>query len=179
MPVEDEFSLVFVCIAKWASMREDFDSLKVEGIIHNWEASLYCRRVKEKILVSWIPPREVVLKFHVDGEARGKLDPAGIGGVLRNHLGVVLAIFSIRWEGWSSMRQRCWLFFKHFNLFLRQSHSFVVVESDSLNSVSWASNPLKAPWRFHLYFSEIKALLLSLRVDFHHVGRLICGWFGT
>lgn len=39
MPVEDEFSLVFVCIAKWASMREDFDRLNVEGIIHNWEAS--------------------------------------------------------------------------------------------------------------------------------------------
>lgn len=39
MPVEYEFSLVFVCIAKWASMREDFDRLKVEGIIHNLEGS--------------------------------------------------------------------------------------------------------------------------------------------
>lgn len=94
--MEDEFSLVFVCIAKWASMREDFDRLKVEGIIHNWEASLYCRRAKEKILVSWVPPREVVLKFNVDGVARGKPDPIGIGVVLRNHLGVVLAIFSIK-----------------------------------------------------------------------------------
>lgn len=74
------------------------------------------------------------------------------------------------------MRQRCWLLFKHFKLFLRHSHSFVVVESDSLNSVSQASNPLKAPWRLHLYFSEIKALLLSLRVDFHHVGRLANGF---
>lgn len=46
--------------------------------------------------MSWVPPREVVLKFNVYGVERGKPDPARIGGVLRNHLGVVLAIFSIK-----------------------------------------------------------------------------------
>lgn len=45
-------SMVFVSIAKWASNREDFDCLGVEGFLHNWEASLYCWRVEEKFLVS-------------------------------------------------------------------------------------------------------------------------------
>lgn len=31
--------------------------------------------------VSWIPPDQGVMKFNVDGAARGKPRPAGIGGV--------------------------------------------------------------------------------------------------
>ena len=56
------------------------------------------------------------------------------------------------------------------------SYSFVVVESDSSNPVSWVSNPCKVPWRFHFYFSEIKALFLWLRVNFQYVGRFADGF---
>lgn len=34
------------------------------------------------------------LNFNVDGASRGKPGPAGIGGVLRNNDGIVLALFS-------------------------------------------------------------------------------------
>lgn len=35
-----------------------------------------------------------MLKFHIDGAARGKLGMAGVGGVLRNNLRETLAMFS-------------------------------------------------------------------------------------
>lgn len=50
------------------------------------EASLYCRRSKERL--------EGGLKFNVDGSARGKPGPAGVGGVHRNDQGAVLVLFS-------------------------------------------------------------------------------------
>lgn len=34
------------------------------------------------------------LKFNVDGAAKGKAGPTGVGGVLRDHKGDVLLIFS-------------------------------------------------------------------------------------
>lgn len=37
MPKEDILSLVLMCIAKWISVRKEFDSLRVEGIFHNWK----------------------------------------------------------------------------------------------------------------------------------------------
>ena len=43
-----------------------------------------------KKVFSWAPPIEGVLKFNVDGAARGKPGPSGIGGVLRNSEGFVL-----------------------------------------------------------------------------------------
>lgn len=50
---EDVVHLVFVKIAMWASSRRDFDSLRIEGILHNWEASLYSGTPKESIMLSW------------------------------------------------------------------------------------------------------------------------------
>lgn len=42
----------------------------------------------------WVPPpREGELKFNVDGATRGKPRLAGIGGVLRNSLGVAVSLF--------------------------------------------------------------------------------------
>ncbi|KAK3217752.1 hypothetical protein Dsin_011722 [Dipteronia sinensis] len=42
----------------------------------------------------WIPPAVNVLKFNVDGSARGKPGPAGIRGVLRDSSGKILCTFS-------------------------------------------------------------------------------------
>lgn len=55
-----------------------------------------------------------------------------------------------------------------------------MMESDSLNSISWVSSPSKIPWKFHFYFNNIpwrfhfyfnKILSLSslLDVAFKHV----------
>lgn len=69
-----------LCIAKWTSITKDFDSLKVEGIYHNWEASFYCQSFKERKVESWAPPSEGVLKFNVDGLVRRKSGPTGRRG---------------------------------------------------------------------------------------------------
>ncbi|KAK2659185.1 hypothetical protein Ddye_005718 [Dipteronia dyeriana] len=50
---------------------------------------------KPSILKDWIPPPNDVLMFNVDGSASGSLEPAGIGGVLRNSAGDILCLFSI------------------------------------------------------------------------------------
>lgn len=47
-----------------------------------------------KKVMSWAPPLDGVLKFNVDGAARGKQGPAGIGGVFRNSNKDVLMVFS-------------------------------------------------------------------------------------
>lgn len=51
MSVEEGVHLVFVHIAKWVSCKEDFNSLAVDGVLHNWEASLYCSAPKVRNLV--------------------------------------------------------------------------------------------------------------------------------
>ena len=45
-------------------------------------------------MVHWAPLNVGVLKFNVDGAAKGKPGPAGIGGVLCDSGGVVLVMFS-------------------------------------------------------------------------------------
>lgn len=48
----------------------------------------------KKRLVNWIIPPLGFCKFNVDGTARGKPGPTGIGGVLHDDRGRMLATFS-------------------------------------------------------------------------------------
>lgn len=50
-------------------------------------------RRKVKIKELWSPPNQNVMKFNVDGTARGKSGPAGIGGVLRDYEGSTSIVF--------------------------------------------------------------------------------------
>ncbi|WRX10497.1 Ribonuclease H domain - like 7 [Theobroma cacao] len=43
------------------------------------------KRSKLKVSSTWTPPPYSTLKLNIDGAAKGKPGPAGIGGVLRDH----------------------------------------------------------------------------------------------
>lgn len=81
-------------IANWASSRVEYDCTRVAGILHEWEGSLQVGSSKKPKFKMWVPPREDVFKFNVDGVDRGKPRLAGIGGVLDNSFGDVLAMVS-------------------------------------------------------------------------------------
>lgn len=49
-----------------------------------------CGAAKERMSILWFPPPLDMLKFNVDGAARGKLGPTSIEGVLLNSNGEVL-----------------------------------------------------------------------------------------
>lgn len=72
--------LVFVHIAKRVSRRDEFNNLRVDGILSNCEASLYNGVPKARSLAFWDPPLLGVLKLNV-GVTKGKSCPAGIEGI--------------------------------------------------------------------------------------------------
>ena len=85
------------------------DSSKVYGVLHNWEASLYCG-IKEGEKGGALGSSQCRgAKFNVDGAAKGKPGPAGIDGVLCDSGGFVLIRFQSMLGLWSRMRRRCWL----------------------------------------------------------------------
>lgn len=78
-----DLSVVSWRVAKWAMLREEFVNLRQDDILHNWEACLQGRAPHVRKLTVWSPPPLRVLKYNVDGVARGKPGPTGIEGVLR------------------------------------------------------------------------------------------------
>nr|GEU59054.1 reverse transcriptase [Tanacetum cinerariifolium] len=90
--------------------------------------------------------------------------PAGISEVLRNNCGVVLALFSISVGVLDSnvaevmvIKEACRMVNKNLHL----SASRNIVESDSINVVSWVRHPLERPWRLLSHFHEIDLLFSS------------------
>ncbi|XVE82185.1 hypothetical protein DITRI_Ditri15bG0127000 [Diplodiscus trichospermus] len=82
------------------------------------------------------------LKFNVDGAAKGKPGPVGIGGILRDYMGIfgvedsnAAELIAIR-EAFIIFASSRWV----------QNHA-LIIESDSLNAVKWVLNPNSTPWR--------------------------------
>lgn len=72
MSVEVLMSKVIYRIAKSASLRKEFDSLGLDGLLRNWEATLSCGPHKVRKVLSWPSPASGVLKFNEDGATSGK-----------------------------------------------------------------------------------------------------------
>lgn len=62
--------------------------LNLEGV-SSWKPN-----PKPRLKISWEPPPAKTWKWNVDGSAKGKPGPAGIGGVLRDDKGICLAKFA-------------------------------------------------------------------------------------
>lgn len=65
-------SMVSLRIAKWALVRKEFSNIRLHVILYYWEACIVIGSCDEKRLIHWSPPPLRVLKFNVDGAARGK-----------------------------------------------------------------------------------------------------------
>lgn len=60
---------------------------------------------------------------------------------------------------------------KALSVFPSSFHSRLVVESYSMNTISWVSSSFPKPWKSQLLFNEIKLLSFQL-VEFFHLVRL-------
>jgi len=113
--------------------------------------------------VMWSPPMTNRFKWNVDGFSIGKPGPSGIGGVLRNHHGILLGIFSLSVEILDSNIAELRavvkaIEFSASNCFLHHKH--IIIESDSANVISWMNNPHNRPWIHHKLFSLAQRLAL-------------------
>ena len=85
----------------------------------------------------------------MDGFAKGKPGPAGIGGVLRDYKDVNKAVFSkaigvidLNVAELLAVREALRIFVA----FKRVSSHRVIIESDSSNVVKWVFYPQSTPW---------------------------------
>ena len=63
-------------------MQKDFCDLKIDDIVHNWEACMHLGSCKSRKKVAWCSPVGV-LKFNVDSVVFGKPERTRVGRVLR------------------------------------------------------------------------------------------------
>jgi ribonuclease HI len=94
----------------------------------------------------------------VDSSSLGKPGPSGIGGVLRDHNGIIFGIFSLSFGILDSNIADLKAVVKAIELSAsncRLYHKHIIIESDSTNVISWMNNPYNRPWLHHNLFSSI------------------------
>ncbi|KAL4323498.1 hypothetical protein GQ457_11G030680 [Hibiscus cannabinus] len=122
-----------------------------------------------------VSPIEGVLKFNVDGAARGKPGLAVCGGVLRNWESLILALF-FGPIGVADSNEAELQAIGHALALLAeidlQGIHLVVIESDSRVAVSWVLQRERRPWQFWHWFSIIDEVCEILpNICFHTIYR--------
>lgn len=114
-------------------------NMKPEGFYLSWEGCMKGVSKGKKKVVKWVVPPLGSCKFNVDGEARGKPDPAGIGGVLHDDRGRMLTAFSESVGSMESNETELWAIWFGF------MSGNLVIEGDSTNAIAWANNRIFSP----------------------------------
>lgn len=123
----------------------------------------------------WCPPPLGSLKWNVDASSKPSSSSSAIGGVLRDHSGNFVCIFS-RPVPFMDINQAEILAI-HRALQItstnsRFSESPIIVESDSSNAVKWCNNPEGGPWNLAFIINFIRdAMSKEPRVSIIHKGR--------
>jgi len=123
----------------------------------------------------WSPPMINSLKWNVDGSSLGKPGPSGIGGVLRNHHGHLLGMFSVPVGILDSNIAELRAIVKAIELSASNClfhHQHLIIESDSVNAISWMNKPHSRPWKHHNLFSSVNRLKAYFgSIIFSHIFR--------
>ena len=121
-------------IIHWVCARNFFSNVNIDNILYNLGACLLIGEAKKRKKVSWSPPPSGCLKFNVVGATCSKPRAAGIGGVLRNHKGEVLYMFSKNVR--DSNEAEALAVLEALRICCRSFKVSLIIESDSFNAVS-------------------------------------------
>ncbi|XVF88973.1 hypothetical protein PTKIN_Ptkin19aG0094400 [Pterospermum kingtungense] len=171
LDIHNIIDLIKFRIGVWAKAKWPHVNVSISDFLLVPNAITICsNQNKERARSTWCHPDFGTLKFNVDGSSLGKPGPAGIGGILRNHLGEVLIRFSKSISIADSNEAEVLAIREALIQFVtsRWAQDFsLTIESDSAPAVAWISKPDEAPWRlrnFICHILNIKSKIRHLKV---------------
>lgn len=123
----------------------------------------------------WTPPPSCAIKWNVDASTSMNLSRSAVGGVLRNHLGVFMCLFSCLIPHMEINSAEVWVIHRAINIILSKDEfrrHEVIIESDSLNIVSWCNGNKGGPWNLSFQLNFIRNSLKKwMNISIIHKGR--------
>lgn len=107
----------------------------------------------------WLPPPSRSLKWNVDASASPSLLCAAIGGVLRDHEGKFICMFSTPIPFMEINNAEVLAIRRALKMSLssaRIKDSHIIIESDSKNAVNWCKQEVGGPWNLKFILNFIR-----------------------
>lgn len=108
---------------------------------------------------SWSPPISGRLKWNVDASFNPRLNRSSIGGVLRNHIGHFICLFSCSIPTMEINRAEVLAIHRAISISLAHDSfqsSLFEIESDSKNAVAWCNGSSGEPWNLNSQLNFIR-----------------------
>ena len=134
----------------------------VRDFVQNFVSITIKKEVNRPRLSEWNPPPLGMLKFNVDGSARGSPGISGVGGVLRDASSTVMGFFSMNtgisfaYEAEIKAILQALIFCQQF------SCQEIIIEGDSMLAIGWVNNKQNRPVKMLPELNRIDRLLLGV-----------------
>ncbi|XP_010684850.2 uncharacterized protein LOC104899371 [Beta vulgaris subsp. vulgaris] len=180
--IKDLKDLVLLRLGWWISGWADDFPYSLSDISRNPDCLLWngCGKTgvshpMSQIPISWCPPDINCIKWNVDTSVNPLESSSAIGGVLRNHRGNFLCLFSSPIPFMEINCAEILDIHRAIKITLSSNiykNSKIILESDSSNAMLWSNSEVGGPWNlsFHLNFIR-NARLKNLNINIVHKGR--------
>lgn len=154
MQVCDNLKLI---VASWARALWPKTNITTLDIFRKPKVVILPKKPKRLIKgIEWRKPKASTFKSNMDSAAKGSSREVGIGGVLKDENGAARIVFS-KSNGIADANQAKVCAIKEamtINVVSRCTFTHhLMVESDSLNSIKWVTNPVNASWKFRRWIT--------------------------
>ncbi|XP_021841155.1 uncharacterized protein [Spinacia oleracea] len=119
-----------------------------------------CLKIKANPAI-WLPPPTYALKWNVDASLNPITSKSSIGGVLRDHNGNFMCLFSSPIPFMEINHAEILAIQRALKISMnsdRMIFSSLIVESDSANAVKWCNGDIKGPWNLSFAINFIRGL---------------------
>ena len=160
---EATVDIVKIRMLWWFKTKTEAINITVNDMLINTDNS--CRAKMKKFTrkkVDWTPPDSSSLKMNIDGTVRGKPGEGGIGGVLRDYKGRVLALFSKSMGVVDSNFTDFRAILEGLRLYMSSewANNFnLILESDSSVAVNWAKDVECKCWKYVNTYNEVRNVM--------------------
>lgn len=155
----------------WLLANPVFKGLKINDLYLSWKGCMKDQRRIAKPVEKWVPPHQGTFKFNVDDASIGKPGSAGIGGVLRNHMGENSIMFNESVSIKDSNEAEILTIKRALIIWKDYGQGNLIIEEDSANAFKWALGLQRPPWRLINVVRKVRELAKGMEVSFTKVGR--------
>lgn len=136
------------------------DIIRNPACLRNCITKISSREATIKPNSSWSPPPPNLLKWNVDASLNNRDMNSAIGGVLRNEKGDFLCLFSAPAPLMEINNAEVLAIFRAIQITssseTRLPCQDFIIESDSLNAVTWCNSPNSGPWNLNFQLNYIR-----------------------
>lgn len=171
--LEAMLEVIHIRVIHWLKTLALFAEFSVDELQRKWKEIAELVPMRKASNVCWIPPPHDFVKLNFDGSSLGNPGPSGIGGVIRDEQGNLLAMYSGPVGVGDSLRAEILAALEGVQRIKDMHINKLIIEGDSEVVVNWLKKDSLRLWNYSNEKRKFKWLTKDMEIQYKWVKRSV------